>query len=237
MPRLIFAAVAAWLCWCGACAAASLQISPVSIKLRAEQAASGITLQNFGKEPIFGQVRVYAWDQDANGDLLSATTELAASPPIVQIAPGASQVVRLVRIGGAGQGERSFRVLIDELARDQAGAASGVDIRLRYSVPVFVLPAGAGKDILAWSAFRKDGAWMLRVANSGAAHAQIGALTLSNKAGASFVISKGLFGYVLAGRVREWRLGVPKEADLAGPLAVDAMVNMRQVAAASAPAE
>ncbi len=218
--------------------AASLQISPVSITLRADQGAAGITLQNTGAAPIYGQVRVYGWDQDKSEDVLAATGELVASPPIVQIAPGATQTVRLVRTSAAlPAGERSYRVLIDELARDQSGPATGVDIRLRYSVPVFVTPLASGSETLTWHTLRRDGAWMLRVSNSGARHAQIGVLTLANAAGAKFAVSRGLFGYVLAGRTREWRLPLAPDAALAGPLAVDAVVNSRPLAAASAPAD
>ena len=236
--RLPAAALAIILLFAGAAQAASLQISPVSITLRAEQSAAGITLQNTGSTPIYGQVRVFGWDQDRSADVLAPTTELVASPPIVQIAPGATQTVRLVRPnGGAPAAERSYRVLIDEVAREQAGAASGVDIRLRYSVPVFVMPAQAGTETLTWSTFRRDGAWMLRVANSGARHAQIGVLHLSNRAGARFQVSQGLFGYVLAGRTREWRLALAPDAALDGPLAVEAVVNSRPLAFASAPAD
>lgn len=218
--------------------AASLQISPVSITLRADQGASGITLQNTGSAPIYGQVRVFAWDQDRSQDVLVPTTELVASPPIVQIAPGASQVVRLVRrVPGAPPAERSYRVLIDELEREAGGPANGVDIRLRYSVPVFVNPVQPGSEALAWSTYRQGDDWMLRVRNSGARHAQIGVLNLSNASGARFAISKGLFGYVLAGRTREWKLPVAAGAALSGPLAVDAVVNTRPLAAASAPTD
>ena len=209
--------------------AANLQISPVTINMRAEQTAAGITLQNLGDAPLFGQVRVFLWDQANGEEALSPTQELVASPPIVEIAANGRQTIRLVRTQAASaQQERTYRVLIDEVGRDDDPARSGVDIRLRYSVPVFVLPTGAaGKEVLDWQVYRKDGEWMLRVQNSGNFHAQIGSLTLTNPAGKSFVISNGLFGYVLAGRMRVWRLPVPKDAALEGALAIAVNVNTK----------
>lgn len=209
--------------------AANLQISPVTINMRAEQTSAGITLQNLGDAPLFGQVRVFLWDQANGEEAMSPTQELVASPPIVEIAANGRQTIRLVRTQAASaQQERTYRVLIDEVGRDDDPARSGVDIRLRYSVPVFVLPSGApGKEVLDWQVYRKDGEWMLRVQNTGNFHAQIGSLTLTNQAGKNFVISNGLFGYVLAGRMRVWRLPVPKDAALEGALAIAVNVNAK----------
>lgn len=215
--------------------AANLQISPVMINFRGDQNATGINLQNLGEAPIFGQVRVYSWDQKDGEDVLLPTTEVVASPPIVQIAPKGGQTVRLVRTGARGEaGERTYRVLIDEVAREGEPAVSGVDIKLRYSVPVFVAPAAEGaRESLSWTFFRKDGEWMLRVNNSGPLHAQIGAFSVTNAAGKEFVVSRGLFGYVLSGRVREWRLPLEKTAELDGVLQIKGLINARQQTASN----
>lgn len=213
--------------------AANLQISPVTIHLRAEQGAVGINLQNLGDQPMYGQVRVFAWDQRNGEEVLAPTQELVASPPIVEIAANSRQTIRLVRArpGPVAQ-EKTYRVLIDEVSREDDTGRSGVDIRLRYSVPVFVLPSGAaGKEILDWQVYRQDGEWMLRISNSGTFHAQIGALTLTNRNGKEFVISKGLFGYVLAQRMRVWRLPVAREAELDGPLSMTVNVNAKALVA------
>nr|WP_251373679.1 fimbria/pilus periplasmic chaperone [Janthinobacterium sp. JC611] len=212
---------------------ANLQISPVTLNFRAEQSATGINLQNLGEQPMYGQVRVFAWDQRDGEEVLAPTQELVASPPIVEIAPNSRQTIRLVRAqAGPVAQEKTYRVLIDEISREDDTGRSGVDIRLRYSVPVFVLPGGApGKEVLAWQVFREQGEWMLRIKNSGNFHAQIGALTLTNQRGKEFVISKGLFGYVLAGRMRVWRLPVAREAELDGPLGIAVNVNAKALIA------
>ncbi|MYM72506.1 fimbria/pilus periplasmic chaperone [Duganella sp. FT134W] len=215
-------------------AAANLQISPVMINLRVGQGATGINLQNLGEAPVYGQVRVYLWEQKDGDDVLTPTQDVVASPPIIQIGPKSSQIIRLVRRSEQlPASELTYRILIDEIPKDD-GPASGVDIRLRYSVPLFVLPADErAAPVLAWSVFKKDGFWMLRVRNTGTQRAQIGALELSNAAGKQFEIASGLFGYVLAGRVREWRLPTSGDADLNGTLAVKANINSRPTSAST----
>ncbi|WP_226929504.1 fimbrial biogenesis chaperone [Janthinobacterium aquaticum] len=236
-PTLLALLLVLCMAGAGAASAANLQISPVTISMRAEQSSAGITLQNLGEAPLFGQVRVYLWDQARGEEALTPTQELVASPPIVEVAANSRQTIRLVRTqAGAAQEERTYRVLIDEVGRDDDPSRSGVDIRLRYSVPVFVLPSGApGKEALSWQVFRKDGEWMLRIENTGTLHAQIGSMTLTNQAGKEHVISKGLFGYVLAKRMREWRLPVPKDAALEGPLAIAVNVNTKANVARTSP--
>lgn len=226
--------VLALLACCAAGAnGANLQISPVTLNLRAAQNAAGINLQNLGDQAIYGQVRVFAWDQRDGEEVLAPTQELVASPPIVEIAANSRQTIRLVRAqAGPVAQEKTYRVLIDEISREGDAGRSGVDIRLRYSVPVFVLPAAApGKEVLDWQVFRERGEWMLRIKNSGNIHAQIGAMTLTNQAGKEFAVSKGLFGYVLAERMRVWRLPVAREAELDGPLSIAVNVNAKALIA------
>ncbi|MGV7207949.1 hypothetical protein ACLB1G_08835 [Oxalobacteraceae bacterium A2-2] len=132
--------------------------------------------------------------------------------------------------------ELSYRILIDEIPGAGQPATSGVDIRLQYSVPLFVLPPDeSGVPVLAWTCFRQDGEWMPRVHNSGRQRAQIGALTLINPAGQSFLVSEGLFGYVLAGRTRVWQLPPALgKADLRGALTVRTTINTKPQSATTA---
>jgi len=227
---------------CGAMAGmahgANLQISPVSISFQPGQNAAGIQLQNNGDTPIYGQVRVYAWDQKDGADALSPTTALVASPPVIEIAANSAQTIRLVRRAGAAAAgndgaEQTYRILIDELPRGDSQQGN-VAIRLQYSVPAFVLPADTqAAPALAWSVFQRAGAWYLRANNSGALHAQIGATTV--RLGAQTIeLSKGLLGYALPGRTREWQLPPEVAKGMPASLAIQAMVNARPQSASAA---
>src|SRR5579859_6455132 len=124
---------------CAAARAASLQISPVMVDMSPDMNAAGITLSNPGDQPLYGQVRVFRWDQSDTDDTLEPTTDIVASPPLIQVAPHSDQLVRLVRQAhDATATEQAYRVLIDEIPRPDVATANGVTIRLRYSVPVFV---------------------------------------------------------------------------------------------------
>ncbi|WP_028104347.1 fimbrial biogenesis chaperone [Pseudoduganella violaceinigra] len=210
----------------GSAVAASLQISPVSLVLRGEQTATVLHLRNAGEEPVYGQVRVFKWDQRGSEDVLEPAQEVAASPPLVQVAPGETQLIRVIRLGASAPAEQTYRLLIDEITREGQAQAGGVDFRLRYSIPLFMLPEREpGPAQLEWRLFRREPGWMLAIANSGGMHAQIGSVKFVAPAGAEHEISKGLFGYVLPGRTREWLLPLPPETPLAADVRIDAQVN------------
>jgi fimbrial chaperone protein len=204
--------------------AATLQISPVMVDLQSNGSATGITLRNPGDRPLYGQVRVFRWDQSSHEDTLTPTQELVASPPLIQIGAQADQLVRLVRTTPAPvAAEQSYRILIDELPSPDAAPTSGVMIRLRYSVPVFVEPAGkAPQPVLSWHLVRTGNGWVLRVDNGGQKRAQIAAVQLVDSAGK---INKGLLGYALAGSARQWPVPLPADADMRGTVKVRAAVN------------
>jgi fimbrial chaperone protein len=207
--------------------AATLQISPVMVDLQSNESATGITLRNPGDRPLYGQVRVYRWDQSNRDETLTPTQELVASPPLIEIAAQADQLVRLVRTSPAPvAAEQSYRILIDELPAPDAAATSGVMIRLRYSVPVFVEPAGKmTQPVLSWHLVRDGEGWALRVDNAGQRRAQIAAVQLVDNAGKVYEINKGLLGYALAGRMRQWTVPLPADADMSGSVKVRAAVN------------
>ena len=216
---------------------ANLQISPVSISFQPGQNAAGIQLQNNGDTPLYGQVRVYAWDQRNGVDDLTPTTQLVASPPVIEVAPNSTQTIRLVRRPGAqGAAEQTYRILIDELPRGDSQQGN-VAIRLQYSVPAFVLPAdGQAAPKLEWSTFQRGGNWHLRAFNAGTLHAQIGATSV--RIGERDVeLSKGLLGYALPGRAREWALPPDVAAGMPASLGIQATVNTRPQSASAAVAK
>lgn len=217
--------------------AANLQISPVSIAFEPGQGATGINLQNFGDTPLYGQVRVYVWEQKNGADVLTPTTDVVASPPIIEVAAKSVQTIRLVRRRPDAVGaELSYRILIDEIPRNETG--SGVAIRLQYSVPMFIAPAGAGAaPSLSFSLVRRDDKLVLRARNNGTVHAQLGATRLRTKDGSEIEVSKGLLGYALAGQVREWELAKDKLERLEGTATVIATVNAREATFPAVPAD
>lgn len=206
--------------------AATLQISPVTVEFSAKQNAIGMTLSNPGETPVYGQVRIYAWTQEGGEDKLTPTDTIAASPPILRIDGGSSQIIRLVRVANAPpQAEQNYRLLVDELPEPGQPVQAGISIRMRYSIPVFVVPATAPKPDLHFTLKRIDGKWQLEAENRGGTRAQIGATRLVDAAGKSHPVTDGLLGYALAGQRRLFSVTWPVDKAPATPLAIDAAIN------------
>ncbi|KAF1708552.1 hypothetical protein CSC70_12975 [Pseudoxanthomonas kalamensis DSM 18571] len=199
--------------------AASLQVAPILLEFPADEQAQGLWLSNTGQAPIRAQVRVMQWSQTDGSDQLTPTRELLASPPILEIAPGQRQLVRIIRPQPQAPGsELSYRLLVDELPDAEAESNGGLQFLLRYSVPVFVLQPGRTPAIAAigphqpydtspLSARIADGT--LEVANGGNTRARISQLSYVNRDGSRVSLVPGLVGYVLAGQRMQWPLELP----------------------------
>ncbi|WP_396330196.1 molecular chaperone [Burkholderia anthina] len=224
--------LAALLCAAGAAHAASLQISPVTIEFGADDTATGVTLRNPGERPVYGQVRVFRWDQADGHDTLTPTQDLVASPPLIEIGTQSEQLVRVVRASRTASGtEQSYRLLIDELPQPGETPTNGVAIRLRYSIPVFVEPATNGAPQLAWTLLHDSGGWVLRVRNGGARRAQLASVELVAADGHAYPLTRGLLGYALAGSTSQWSVPLPPGVALGGKVTVRAAVNAQPASA------
>lgn len=219
---------ALWLAW-GAAAASGLQVSPVSLTLKPTQNADGLWLSNTGDNVVNAQVRVYRWTQEGSADKLTPSRGLLVSPPMLQLPAEGRQLIRAIRVGappsGAGATEEAYRVIIDELPVDAQGK-KGLQFVLRYSVPIFIEPAGAPASApqLTWALRQEAGKAVIEVANSGGSHAQLADLNFTDGAGRRTAVHAGLLGYVLPGAQMRWTLKAPVAAFSAGGT-WEAMIN------------
>jgi fimbrial chaperone protein len=198
--------------------AASLHVAPVSVLFSPGQQAATVTLRNDGDQTLRAQVRVFAWSQGDNQDKLDPSDALLASPPQVEIAPKATQTVRLVRGSkGTPAGEESFRLLVDEIVDPATAPATGVSVQLRYSVPVFVAPAAMKPPKMTVTTNVEGSNLVVKAQNSGGQHANISAVMVQGESGNAIVLEPGLLGYVLVGRTMEWKLPIPQGDSAKGP--------------------
>lgn len=232
---LVMAATPVW-------AASSVLIWPVDPSIASNERAAALWLENRGSAPVTLQARVFAWQQDG-GDQYHQQSEVIGSPPMMQIAPGERQLVRLTRTQPVAAGEeRAYRVIIDEIpvaGDDQDQGSVGVKFQMRYSVPLFSYGEGlvgktragaearaeSGQPRLGWRVVDQQGKRYLEIANRGNLHARI--------TRAEFVqgtrrhtISDGLLGYVLVGSEMRWPL--PEGVEAAGRF--EAAVNGGEIA-------
>lgn len=189
-----------------------LQVGPTLIEMAPGKQAEAVWLSNTGTAPIAVQVRVFRWDQERSENQLTATDELVVSPTQTTIQQGQRQLVRILRRGQPSQEERSFRIIVDELSSGADAPSSGLQFRLRYSIPVFVAAPGERSrntpDLqvsLETPSARTDDSFLV-ISNSGRQRAQLAEVTLDLPPRAPVTVSAGLLGYVLPGRTMRWRV-------------------------------
>lgn len=193
--------------------AAALQVSPTNLTFRhaGERArAKQVWLTATGDRQVSGQVRVYEWTQRDGQDVLTETRDVIASPPVMIIPAGETQVVRLINKTTSTEREKAYRLIIDELpADDELPARAGVNLLLKYSVPVFVPPPPEKAEEASLQGvqfhLKKEGAQRWLVADSSLrTHIQLSQLDYVTRDGKVMRLHQGLLGYVLAGGHREW---------------------------------
>lgn len=219
MPRIVHAIAVLAMAWTMTSFASGLQVSPIGLHLAASDQAQALWLTNTGSEVLHAQVRVFRWTQADGKDVLDASKDLVVSPPMVTIAPGDRQLVRVIRqVAPPSDGnEAAYRVVVDELPVGGADKG-GLKFVLRYSVPVFLAPAGdptVHATLSATVEATPDGT-LLRVHNTGTGHAQVADVSQRDGAGKDTPLRSGLVGYALPGSTMSWPM--PSEARQAGAL-------------------
>lgn len=195
--------------------AGGLQVAPVSVTLTPSKSADGLTLSNVGDAPLHAQVRVYRWQQgrEDNSETLAPTRDVIVSPPMIALQPGGQQLVRVIRTGAApqpGAAEETYRIVVDEIPPAGDVAGGGLNFVLRYSLPVFVLPAGPDlQPDLRWELAEAGGNVAIKVANGGGQHAQVADVAHVGLDGTRTILATGLLGYALPGVARTWTTALP----------------------------
>lgn len=150
------------------------------------------------------QVRTYAWSQTDGKDQLTTSDAILASPPIVTIAPGDSQVVRLVLRRMPQGHEATYRILLDQIP--PAAEVGIVHIVLRLSIPVFAQPMARAVPRVHFYIERNAGQVFLVGVNDGLRHEAIRNIVLSTSDGRQLTTASGASPYILAGVTRRWEI-------------------------------
>lgn len=204
----------------------SLLIWPVNPVIEGDARAAALWLENAGKAPITLQVRIYAWAQQDGDNAYAPQGEVVGTPPIVSIAPGERQLVRLTRTTPPpAVAEKPYRIVVDEVPTGEASPAPGasVSFRMRYSLPLFSYAKhGNGKakspppaPQISWRTSATSEGNFLEIHNAGAGHARLTDVNFSTATKRS-PVAPGLLGYVLPGSSMRWPL--PRDVDPTGDL-------------------
>jgi fimbrial chaperone protein len=200
---VVFAAGLLVLLSGGAARAQSLTVLPVNITMPPGQLATTMTVINQGNSESSVQIRAFVWSQKDGKEVLTASDNVVASPPAVTIAPGASQVVRLVLRKVPEGKEATYRILLDQIP--PPAAPGTVRISLRLSIPVFAEPETRAVAHVEYHVMSNGGQAYLVAVNDGGRHDTVRSIVLTSE-GATLKTADSASPYVLAGETGRWAI-------------------------------
>lgn len=203
--------------------ASSLGVWPINPRIDAPASSALVWVKNNNKtEPVVLQARVFLWRQLDNSDQLIPQDDVVVSPPIIEVKADAQQIFRVMNRQGVVKNateEKSYRLLIDEVPKEQKAQDSLLRFQMRYSLPLFVgLPAAVAtkpvpdrlKQMATGLRYRITEAPepFLEINNNNFLHARLSKVAIANTqlADKPLLISQGLLGYILPNSTRRWPL-------------------------------
>lgn len=167
-------------------------VTPVRIYMAPKDRAVAVTITNEGTDDVVLQADLNAWSQKTDGaDELIPTEDLILSPPIIKLAPGARQVVRLALLKPADASRQLiYRMIMREVPEAVASRDKTIEvpIALALSLPVFITPPVAKRDVSCAVVQSTPKLLNVNCGNQGTAYAQIREIVLlrSEKVAANF---------------------------------------------------
>jgi fimbrial chaperone protein len=152
-------------------------VTPVRIYMTPRDRAVAVTITNEGDTEVVLQADLNAWSQKPDGtDEQVPTEDLILSPPIIKLAPNARQVVRLALLKPADASRQLiYRMVMREVPEAVANRDKTIQvpIALALSMPVFITPPPAKRDVTCQAARGTGPALNVTCTNSGSAYAQV----------------------------------------------------------------
>jgi len=182
--------------------AGSFEVAPITLDLQPGK-ASLLYISNTDVRPVIIQIQAMDWTQPDGADVLAPSTTLVASPPLVRIAPGERQIVRVLADVQDKTREQQYRLLLSQLPV-VAQTGSGVQVLLQLDIPAFVSHR-TGTPHLAWFARAGIGATELYANNDGDTAVKLSRATASD-GGAVKQDFINRLTYLLPGTEHRWLL-------------------------------
>jgi len=227
--------------WCGVLAlslgvfnsayATSMKVAPVRLALTSLRPIAAMTIGNGEESEMAVQAEVLEWSQEHGTDVYRPTQDVLVNPTIFRLGGSSQQIVRVGLRVPAGARERSYRIFLQQLPRDQAlpsDDAGGARLQtlLRIGVPIFVAPLVVTHDVrwrLTVVKATPDGSdgirYALVVDNQGTEHVQLTRVVIRTEKGVELA-QTSLSMYVLAGQSSTLPFDLP-------PLEPDAQVQVQ----------
>lgn len=208
--------------------AQSLSVLPVNIFFMPGEKATSLTVTNSGTSTTAIQIRAYNWNQKDNDDQLTDSSAVLVSPPLVTIAPGAQQVIRLILRQSPQDREDTYRILLDQIPPPAEPGV--VHMVLRLSIPIFAKPAIRSSSDIRFHMERSAGQIYLVASNAGNLHEVIRDIVLTTSDGRKLKADSGASPYILSGATRRWHINAPDSLPVTSePLKVTAHAGAGEI--------
>lgn len=191
--------------------ATGVRIAPVVVELPSARQPGVIQLTNESDVAKTYQGEALRWTQAEGKDAYEPTDELVVVPPIAQVAPGATQVFRvMLREPVPAPAERTYRLVLEDIT-PAASDGSAIAFRYAHNLPVLVAPAAKAAPAIRWSDCTADGAReaCVRLENAGNRRVKLQKIAVQGK-GWQQAVDLGAGFNLLAGASRTWSL--PRQA-------------------------
>jgi len=156
------------------------------------------------------QAELFEWKQKADGtDDLQPTQDLVLAPPILRLAKGTRQVVRLANLRPpTPDTQLTYRLIVREVPEALTPTQPGVQVQvaLAFSLPIFITPPGAKRTLACTATRSSPSAVRVICENRGQAYAQPANMTLTTPSGNTLLSSEIKGGYILSNVKRSFDL-------------------------------
>jgi fimbrial chaperone protein len=178
------------LCYIGLClilsatlikpANAAYQFDKVRLTLSFNQPIDTIRLTNPGKEQVINlQIRTVKWTQSNGVDNYEQTKDIIVAPPIMNIAPGKTQITRVGwRTPQPITQELAYRMIIQDLTPYKK-QENVIQFKLQANMPIFIKPNNPIVQA-QWRVQRAGNTLKVTNTNTGNVHIQVSKLVLTN---------------------------------------------------------
>jgi len=212
--------------------AGEFSVSPVRLDLGGTARSQLLSITNAGTVPARFLVRGAAWTMTEAGAVeLSDDDKLIVFPASFTVAAKATQNIRVGTDQRAGETEKTWRVLLEELPDANAAGNAGATINVLsvISVPVFMSPLKPRKAMeISWLGHEGASARVALI-NGGNAHEMVAAVSLIATRGDETIQQAQQEGwYILPGKRRVYVLAGEKSWCVPGITRIELKATDRQ---------
>jgi fimbrial chaperone protein len=198
--------------------AGALRVSPSRLEFSANAKSGVLSLLNEGTDRLVLHVTASEWGQNDEGrDMFTETSDIVFYPKDISLKAGGQQVIRIGIKGAPSLREKSYRLMIEEIARPSAGALMKEKkkekaLGTRSAILLFVKPRAEQFSGEIKKLDLSDGVASVEILNSGNAHVTITSVSMHGiDSDGKELLNREFAGWhLLSGASSSYRADIPR---------------------------